>query len=171
MGPNAVWLTESLTQAMDLKPGMRVLDMGCGKALSSIFLAREFGVQVWANDWWIDATSNWKRVCEAGLQDQVFPLHAEAHALPYADGFFDAILSMDAYHYFGTDDLYLGGHCARLLKPGGQIGIIVPGVVTEIGDELPSHLVPFWEDDFYYIKILLSWFLPRDKIQAVCLHL
>jgi cyclopropane fatty-acyl-phospholipid synthase-like methyltransferase len=82
MGPNAVWLTEGLTQVMDLKPGMRVLDMGCGKALSSIFMAREFGVQVWANDWWIDATDNWKRVCEAGLQDQVFPLHAEAHALP-----------------------------------------------------------------------------------------
>ena len=32
MGPNVLWLTEALTQAMNLEPGMRVLDMGCGRA-------------------------------------------------------------------------------------------------------------------------------------------
>ena len=34
MGPNALWLMEWLCEIMDLKPGMRVLDMGCGKAMS-----------------------------------------------------------------------------------------------------------------------------------------
>ena len=43
MGPNVLWLTESLTQVMEIAPGSRVLDLGCGRALSSIFLAREFG--------------------------------------------------------------------------------------------------------------------------------
>ena len=61
MGPNVLWLTEALCQVMELKPGMRVLDMGCGKAMSSIFMAKEFGVQVWANDLWIKATDNWRR--------------------------------------------------------------------------------------------------------------
>ena len=46
MGPNALWLMEWLCGAMNLQPGMRVLDMGCGMAMSSIFLAREFDVQV-----------------------------------------------------------------------------------------------------------------------------
>jgi cyclopropane fatty-acyl-phospholipid synthase-like methyltransferase len=46
MGPNVLWLTEFVCEAMDLRAGMRVLDLGCGKALSSIFLAREFAVQV-----------------------------------------------------------------------------------------------------------------------------
>ena len=44
MGSNPLWLVEWLTAAMDLKPGMRVLDLGCGRGLTSIFLAREFGV-------------------------------------------------------------------------------------------------------------------------------
>jgi ubiquinone/menaquinone biosynthesis C-methylase UbiE len=49
-GANALWLTEWLAPALDLRPGMRVLDLGCGRACSSIFLRREFGVQVWATD-------------------------------------------------------------------------------------------------------------------------
>src|SRR6187549_3428338 len=55
MGPNALWLTESLTEVMAIEPGMKVLDLGCGRAMSSIFLAREFGAQVWATDLWIPA--------------------------------------------------------------------------------------------------------------------
>ena len=87
MGPNAVWLAELLSQVLPLQPGMRVLDMGCGRGISSIFLAREFGVQVWATDLWIKPTENWERIRAAGLEDRVFPVYAEAHALPYAVGF------------------------------------------------------------------------------------
>ncbi len=112
MGPNALWLTESLTGCMELGAETRVLDLGCGKALSSIFLAKEYGAQVWAADLWIDASDNFARICAAGLEDRVFALRAEAHGLPFADGFFDAMVSIDAYHYFGTDDLYLESHLA-----------------------------------------------------------
>lgn len=45
MGPNALWLMEWLCQGLALKPGMRVLDLGCGKGITSIFLAKEFGVR------------------------------------------------------------------------------------------------------------------------------
>ncbi len=148
MGPNVLWLAESLTQVMELQPGMRVLDMGCGKAISSIFLAKEFGVQVWANDLWINATENWQRIIQAGAQEQVFPIHAEAHDLPYAEGFFDVLVSFDAYHYFGTDDLYLG-YYAQFVKPGGQIGIVVPGVQHEFTNGLPEHLAPNWPWEFF----------------------
>jgi cyclopropane fatty-acyl-phospholipid synthase-like methyltransferase len=46
MGPNALWLAEWLAEALSLKAGMRLLDLGCGRAMTSIFLAKEFGVQV-----------------------------------------------------------------------------------------------------------------------------
>ena len=147
MGPNALWLAESLCQVLDLQPNMRVLDMGCGKAISSIFLAKEFGVQVWATDLWISASENWTRIAAAGMQDRVFPIHAEAHALPYAEGFFDAAVSLDAYHYFGTDDLYLGTY-SKLVKPGGQIGIVVPGLTREFEAGVPEHLAAYWDWEF-----------------------
>lgn len=147
MGPNVLWLTESLTQVMAFKPGMRVLDMGCGRAISSIFLAKEFDLQVWATDLWIEAKENWERVRAANLERQVFPIHAEAHALPFADEFFDAIVSLDAYHYFGTDDLYLA-YLMQFLKPNGQIGIVVPGLRQELDDGVPEYLQPYWEREF-----------------------
>lgn len=148
MGPDALWLCEALSQSMDFQPGMRVLDMGCGKAISSIFLAREFGVQVWATDLWIAANENWPRIVATGLQERVFPIHAEAHALPFADGFFDALVSLDAYHYFGTDDLYLG-YFANFVRPGGQIGIVIPGLVHELDDGLPEYLAGRWPWDWW----------------------
>ena len=144
MGPNALWLAEALSQVMDLQPGMRVLDMGCGRAVSSIFLAKEFGLQVWAVDLWIGPTENWRRIGEVGVADRVFPVHAEAHTLPFADGFFDALVSLDAYHYFGTDDLYIG-YCSRFVKDGGQIGVVVPGLRQEFTEGLPDHLAPYWQ--------------------------
>ncbi|MBI4244409.1 MAG: methyltransferase domain-containing protein [Planctomycetes bacterium] len=152
MGPNALWLTEELCKSMILKPGMRVLDMGCGRAISSIFLAKEFSVQVWATDLWIKASDNWKRIKESGMEGSVFPIHAEAHNLPFAEEFFDAILSIDSYHYYGTSDMYLR-YFIKYLKPSGYLGIIVPGLMKEITGKVPDHLLkprgggnPFWDN-------------------------
>jgi cyclopropane fatty-acyl-phospholipid synthase-like methyltransferase len=142
MGPNVLWLTEFLCEAMDLRPGMRVLDLGCGKALSSIFLAREFSVQVWATDLWISPTENAHRIRAAQLEDRVFPIHADARALPFADEFFDVIVSIDAFEYFGTDVHFLGS-LIRMLKPRGQIGVVNAGVQQEV-DRLPDE----WPSDF-----------------------
>ena len=163
MGPNALWLTEWLCERMDLKPGMRVLDMGCGKVLSSVFLAREYGVQVWANDLWISATENWQRIRDAGLEERVFPIHAEAHGLPYAEGFFDALVSVDSYHYYGTDDLYFK-YFRHLVRPGGQIGIVVPALMKDVSVPVPQHLARLgpghgasWAEECWSIHTLAWW--------------
>jgi len=163
MGPNVLWLTEWLCQRMELKPGMRLLDMGCGKALSSIFLAREFGVQVWANDLWISATDNWQRIREAGLENQIYPIHAEARSLPYAEEFFDAIICVDSYQYYGTGDLYLN-YFRKFVRQGGQIGIVVPGLVRDFDGPVPEHLTHrqksgsvFWVEDCWCFHTVNWW--------------
>ena len=146
MGPHVLWLAEYLSEKLPLKPGMRVLDLGCGKAISSIFFAKEFGVQVTAADLWIKPDDNQTRIDAAGVAQLVTPVLAEAHALPLAHGSFDAIVSLDAYQYFGTDDLYLG-YILKFLKPGGRMGIVCPGLEHEIS-EPPAHLKQWWEWDF-----------------------
>jgi SAM-dependent methyltransferase len=164
MGPNVLWLTEWLCEKIALKPGMRVLDMGCGKALSSVFLAREYGAQVFANDLWTSATENWRRVREAGLENQIFPIHAEAHALPYAEGFFDAIVSIDSYQYYGTDDLYLS-YFLKFLRSGGQIGIVVPGLVRDF--KVPPKHLSFWVDECWCFHTAPWWQRHWEKCSAI----
>ncbi len=156
MGANVLWLTEWLTNVLPLEPGMRVLDLGCGRALSSIFLAREFGVKVWATDLWINATENFERIRDAGVEQSVFPIHADARSLPFAGGFFDAIVCIDAFSYFGTDDLYLN-YLAHFVKPGCRIGIAGAGQTREFAESVPEHLRRLWTQDCWCLHTAAWW--------------
>jgi cyclopropane fatty-acyl-phospholipid synthase-like methyltransferase len=153
---NALWMTEWLAATMDLRPGMRVLDLGCGRAASSIFLHREFGVQVWATDLWFSASENIQRIRDAGIEDGVFPIHADARSLPFAVEFFDAIVCIDSFIYYGTDDLYLN-YLARFVKPGGPVGIAGAGLVREIDGPLPEHLREWWTPDLWCLHSATWW--------------
>ena len=155
-GANSLWLAEWLGEVVDLKPGMRLLDLGCGRAASSIFLHREFGVQVWATDLWFSASENLHRIQDAGVQDSVFPLHVDARSLPFAEGFFDAIVSIDSFPYYGTDDLYLA-YLARFVKEGGQIGIAGAGLMREIEGPVPDHLREWWTPDLWCLHSAQWW--------------
>jgi SAM-dependent methyltransferase len=153
---NPLWITEWLAEAMDLQPGMRVLDLGCGRALSSVFLRREFGVEVWATDLWFKPSENLARIRDAGVADGVFAIHASARALPFADAFFDAVVSIDSFPYYGTDDLYLN-YVARFLRPEGQLGIAGAGLVHEFEAAVPERLQAWWTSDLWCLHSAGWW--------------
>jgi cyclopropane fatty-acyl-phospholipid synthase-like methyltransferase len=155
-GANALWLTEWLAEALPLTPGMKVLDLGCGRAMSSIFLHREFRVQVWATDLWFSAEDNARCIHDAGADGGVFPIHAEAHALPFAAEFFDAIVSIDSYHYYGTDDTY-AHYVASFVKPGGALAIASAGLTTEYDGEVPPALRGWWEPNMASLHSAAWW--------------
>ncbi|HUC05288.1 MAG TPA: methyltransferase domain-containing protein [Acidimicrobiales bacterium] len=166
MGPHCLWLLEALSDVMPIDAGSRVLDLGCGRAMTSIFLAKEFGARVWATDLWIEAGDNARRLEDAGVDDAVTAVHAEAHQLPFEPGFFDAIVSIDAYHYFGTDDLYIG-YVAPFLRPGGRIGIVVPGRLDEPGPDVPPGLEAYWDWEFCTFHGPLWWRRHWEKTGRV----
>ncbi|MEV6108172.1 methyltransferase domain-containing protein [Streptomyces sp. NPDC051940] len=148
MGPHPLWLLEDLARDLRLLPGMRVLDLGSGKGASSVFLVREFGVEVVAADWWVAAEEARAVFAEAGVEDRVTAVRAEAHQLPFEAESFDAIVSIDAFEYFGTADGYLP-YLQRFLRPGGQLGIATPALRREVRElgSVPEHIrqVVGWE--------------------------
>jgi len=154
-GANSLWLAEWLAGAMNLRPGMRVLDLGCGRASTSVFLRKEFGVEVWAADLWFSAAENVRRIREGGVEDGVYPIHADARSLPFAPDFFDAIVSVDSYPYYGTDDLYLN-YIAQFVKPGGHLGIAGVGLMQEI-DTVPAHLKAWWVQSLWAFHSAAWW--------------
>jgi cyclopropane fatty-acyl-phospholipid synthase-like methyltransferase len=155
-GANSLRLTEWLTEKLELRSGMRVLDLGCGRAASSIFLHREFGVQVWATDLWFDAAENLRRIQDAGAESGVVPIRADARSLPFEKEFFDAVVAIDSLVYYGTDDLYLG-YLAGFVKPGGAIGIAGAGLTQEITGPVPDHLREWWEPGMWCLHSAGWW--------------
>ena len=168
MGPNCIKLLEALTTDIQISKDMRVLDLGCGRGLTSIFLAKEFGATVFATDLWIPATENYMRFKEMELEDKIVPLHANALDLPYADAYFDAVISVDAYHYFGMDTGFMDDKIAPLVKPGGIIAITVPGVITDL-DETPEELKPYISDeDMTTFRSCVWWRALLQKSKLLC---
>ncbi|WP_242927819.1 SAM-dependent methyltransferase [Pontibacter vulgaris] len=158
MGENVLFNLESLTKSLKLEPGMRVLDLGCGKAISSIFLAKEFGVTVWAVDEAISASANYERILEEGCQDKVIPLEIDARSLPFAEEYFDAVIVVDSYTYFGTDEKYLP-FIARFIKPGGHIAIVDVCFKEEIEtlEQVPDFLQEDYQNYWYFIHTIAWW--------------
>jgi cyclopropane fatty-acyl-phospholipid synthase-like methyltransferase len=123
---------------------------------SSIFLHREFGVQVWATDLWFSVSENLQRIRDAGAESGVFPIHADARSLPFAAEFFDAVISIDSFCYYGTDDLYLN-YLARFVKPGGPIAMAGAGLTREIEGAVPAHLRDWWTQDLWCLHSADWW--------------
>ncbi len=158
MGPNAMRITEELASSLPIAPGMRILDLGCGMGISSILLAEKYDVTVFAADLWISPTDNAKRFAERGLDAKIIPFLVDAtKEIPFAHDYFDMIISVDSYQYFGTNESMLGGKLLPFVKKDGYIAVAVPGFNQDFPPDgkLPEEVQPFWSPDWYFYS--LSW--------------
>ncbi len=165
MGPNPLKLTEELLQGHTIRPGAAVMDLGSGQGITSVFLAKEYGFRVFAADLWSDPSENMRFFEQMGLSaENIVPIHADATALPFAHEFFDAVVCIDAYNYFGRDKAYLGEHLLPFVKHGGYIYIAVPGMKKDLHDDLPPELLLSWTpEQLGYIHDAAYW---EDIIRA-----
>jgi cyclopropane fatty-acyl-phospholipid synthase-like methyltransferase len=139
MGPNPLWQLEELWPDLDLKPGQRVLDIGPGKGATAVFLAREAGVRVDALDLWITVDEAAQNYRQAGVDDLVTPMHGDVRTIELPAGAYDAIVSLDAWEYFGSD-VYFLQRLVAALKPGGVLGFVTPSLRADpyLTDPLPA---------------------------------
>lgn len=140
MGPHPLWQLEDLLGDLDLRPGAKVLDLGCGKGATSVFLACERDVDVVAFDLWVDEDELRSNLEAQGVADRVTPVNGDVRDLPFEDGEFDAIISVDAFEYFGTD-VRLLPTVLRVLKSAGGIGMTTPALRTDPYESSPSACV------------------------------
>ena len=159
MGPNTLKLCEELLDSADIPRGLVVLDLGSGSGISSAMLAREYGLVVYAADLWSDPSDNMRFLEGLGLTNrQVVPLKADAKALPFATDFFDAVVSIDSYSYFGRDPQYLGEHLLPHVKHGGLLLFSIPGMVRDCHDSLPACLLTSWTpEQLDYMHDMAWW--------------
>ncbi len=159
MGPNPIKLEEELLADLRIPQGATVMDLGSGQGLTSVFLVKEYGFRVFAVDLWSNPTENKRFFDEMGLKtEQIIPIHADANTLPFAEEFFDSVISIDSYNYFGRTPEYLGKSLLPFVKHGGYLYIAVPGMKKDCHDNLPADLLLLWTpDELDYIHDAVYW--------------
>lgn len=150
MGPSCVRLAEELLSRLDVTRWRRVLDLGCGMGLSSMYLAGTTPAEIVAFDLWIDATQNQERFANFGLEERILPLHGDVHAMPFARRCFDALVCIDSYTYYGAKPGFVDTHVAPYVKRGGVIALAIPGLLEEFEDGVPVELAPYWQEDIHF---------------------
>ena len=175
MGPNTLKLCEELMGNADISAGSVVLDLGSGCGISSAMLAREYGFVTYAVDLWSNPTENMRFLESVGLTNrEAIPVKADATALPFAHGFFDAVVSVDSYNYFGRDPKFLGDCLLPFIKDGGMLYLAIPGMVRDCHGSLPACLLKSWTpEQLDYMHDMAWWrriFEQESDVEIVDMH-
>ena len=175
MGPNPLKLCEELLCSATIPAGSVVLDLGSGTGLTSALMSREYDLVVYAADLWSEPGDNMRFFESLGLTNhQIIPLNADATALPFATDFFDAVVSVDSYNYFGRDPAYLGSCLLPLIKRGGLLLFSIPGMKRDCHDDLPACLLESWTpEQLDYLHDMNWWrhnFEQTEGVQIVEMH-
>ena len=121
--PESLFMGRLVEQAR-IQPGYRVLDLGCGTATLALFLkqthpeAEVVGLDADPRVFEIAK----EKAANAGIH--MVLVHGMACALPYADNFFDRVLSSLLFHHVNRHDkLCALQEAFRVLRPGGGLHI------------------------------------------------
>lgn len=159
MGPNPLKLCEELLVEHQIPAGARVMDLGSGEGLTSAFLAKEYGFTVYAADLWSEPESHYPLFEQFGLtREQCIPVKADANDLPFEREFFDSVVCVDSYNYFGRDPAYLDEKLLPFVKSGGMIYAAVTGMKQDCHDNIPEVLLRSWNaEQLDYIHDAQWW--------------
>ena len=117
-------------------------------ALTSVFLAEEASAgQVFAFDLWVSAGDNYARIRSLHLEDRIIPIHGNALDMQFAHGYFDSIVSVDSYHYFGCREGIFAGKILPFIRRGGTVMIAVPGLRKEPEGDMRALFETWAEGD------------------------
>ena len=159
MGPSSARILEELFHRypLNLKKDSMILDLGCGKGLTSLIIARETGAKVYANDLWISAEDNQKRFEAWGMGTQILPVCEDANRLNFEEKMFDALSSIDAYHYFATAPGFFSDKILPFLKDRAVVLIGIPGVKNEYAGRSDELLSDWLGNEAYMFKSPGEW--------------
>jgi cyclopropane fatty-acyl-phospholipid synthase-like methyltransferase len=144
-GPNGIRQAEELASHFTITKNMKILDLGCGMGLSALYLAQEYGADVFATDLFADPTENHEMFQSLGIADRIVPMLLDAkQPFPFAKRYFDVIFSVGAYCMFGDNEEMLP-KLISYVKKGGYIAVAFPGLKHEFGDNVPPEMQPFWD--------------------------
>lgn len=172
MGPNSVRVLAELFDKypLQLAPDELILDLGCGKGLTSLVIAKETGARVYANDLWISVEENGERFAQWGVGELVTPICEDANNLHFGKKQFKALISIDSYHYFAGQEGFFQEKILPFMKDNGVVLIGIPGLKDEYTGHAEELLSDWLGDDAYMFKSAKLWkelIGSNDRIESM----
>jgi ubiquinone/menaquinone biosynthesis C-methylase UbiE len=176
-----------VVRRLGLKPGMKILDAGCGTAFNAVRLA-EMGLEIDGIDISQSAIAGGNEYAAArGVADGVHLRQGDLTALDVPDGAYDAVLCLGVLMHVPDFDAAIG-ELARILKPGGALVLLEGNVRSpenfaqrafwkqfrktdiqvEERDGVACSWLPFEGGKFLVRNVSLPWL--RRKLEAVGLQ-
>lgn len=174
MGPNAVMMARELCGVIDdgtadprLASAQRICDLGCGAGITSMWLAQSFPGHVWACDLWNAEEESVARFYGRGFADRITAVQSDALELPFPDGFFDALVSIDSYNFFGREEGVID-RVARYVAPGAPLLIAAPGLKHTLTDaDMEVFGLSWTREQMEYICTVQWWAELIEQSNAV----
>jgi ubiquinone/menaquinone biosynthesis C-methylase UbiE len=144
-GPHERWGKARIQRCMPLivpQPGERILDLACGFGTFTYLCAKE-GAHAVGLDLSepclrcaVEACSQFK------LKGTCSFVFGDVQALPFPDGSFDKLLSIDGFeHFTHAQKTRLVAEAYRVLKPGGAFIVYTPNLLTKESKVLRLNLI------------------------------
>jgi ubiquinone/menaquinone biosynthesis C-methylase UbiE len=142
IGNSLVIMGERLSEAVDVRPGQKVLDVATGSGNTAISAARRFSMAI-GIDYVPELIEQAKERAQAEGLDVAFDV-GDAENLPYPDASFDVVLSTVGV-MFTPDQDRAAKELLRVCKPGGKIGLanwVPDGYVGNMLRTVGKHVPP-----------------------------
>ena len=120
-------ITEQTLALMDLKPGERVLDLGCGAGWATRLMAQSVaGGQRPGQVIGLDVSDEMIRRARANSKDHDNAMFVvgSAQQIPWDENFFDKVLSVESFYYYADQDRALA-ELFRVMAPLGKLFILI----------------------------------------------
>ena len=173
-------LYKDAIQTLELLPGSRGLDVGCGIGLQAILLAEAVGPEghVTGLDITPEFLAHAEKIIEgAGFSNRVSFKIGNMNKLPFDDNTFDWLWSANCVGYPARDPLTLLTELFRVVRPGGEIVLLIyasqmllPGypMLEARLNATSTGIAPFTADmrpETHYMRAL-GWFREAGFINA-----
>jgi ubiquinone/menaquinone biosynthesis C-methylase UbiE len=121
-------ITEKTMRLMDLRPGERVLDLGCGSGWATRLLARMVsdGPEGFGQVVGVDVSDEMIRRARETSKDfeNVLYVWGSAQQIPWEENYFDKVLSVESFYYYADQDRALN-ELFRVMAPRGRLFILI----------------------------------------------